>query len=133
MRRGSLKLRLLAAGAASILLALAVAAFGLLLLFERHVERRMVAELQANLRQLVIGLERGPDGALNLARPPAEPRFEEPLSGLYWQIAAEPQGPVLRSRSLWDAVLNLPSDRLVDAEVHEHTIAGPGQSSLLVV
>lgn len=133
MSRGSLKLRLLAAGAASILLALAIAGFGLLLLFERHVERRMTAELQAYLRQLVSGLERGPDGSLNIARPPAEPRFEEPLSGLYWQITAEPQGPVLRSRSLWDAALDLPSDHLVGAEVHEHTIAGPGRSSLLVV
>ena len=102
MRRGSLKARLLAAGAASILLALAVAGLGLLLLFERHVERRMAAELQAHLRQLVSGLERGPDGSLNVARPPAEPRFEQPLSGLYWQITAEPRGPVLRSRSLWD-------------------------------
>jgi signal transduction histidine kinase len=133
MRRGSLRLRLLAAGAASILLALAVAGFGLLLLFERHVERRMTAELQAHLRQLVSGLERAPDGSLNIGRPLAEPRFEDPLSGLYWQITAEPQGPVLRSRSLWDGVLNLPWDRLTDAAVHEHTIAGPGQSSLLVV
>lgn len=133
MKRGSLKLRLLAAGAASILLALAVAGFGLLLLFERHVERRMTAELQAHLRQLVSGLERAPDGSLNVRHPPAEPRFEEPLSGLYWQITTEPQGPVLRSRSLWDAALDMPSDRLAVAEVHEHTIAGPGQSSLLVV
>lgn len=133
MRRGSLKLRLLAAGAASIVLTLAVAGFGLLLLFERHVERRMTAELQAHLRQLVSGLERGADGSLNIAHPPAEPRFEEPLSGLYWQIATEGQGSVLQSRSLWDAVLNLPPDRPADAEMREHTVPGPGHSSLLVV
>ena len=47
MRRGSLRVRLLAAGAASIVLALALAGFGLLLLFERHVERRMAVELEA--------------------------------------------------------------------------------------
>ena len=47
MRRGSLRVRLLAAGAASIVLALAVAGLGLLLLFERHVERRMAVELEA--------------------------------------------------------------------------------------
>ncbi len=133
MRRGSLKLRLLTAGAASILLALAVAGLGLLLLFERHVERRMAAELQAHLRQLVSGLERGADGSLDVARPPAEPRFEEPLSGLYWQIAAEPGRPAVRSRSLWDAALDLPPDSLADGELHEHSIAGPGRSSLLVV
>jgi signal transduction histidine kinase len=63
----------------------------------------------------------------------AEPRFLEPLSGLYWQIAVEPHGPLLRSRSLWDTALDLPLDRLADGEVHQHTIAGPGGSSLLVV
>lgn len=133
MKRGSLKLRLLSAGAASILLVLAVAGLGLLLLFERHVERRMTLELQAQLRQLVSGLERTPDGTLRVGSPPAEPRFEQPLSGLYWQIAAESDGPVLRSRSLWDAALDLPKDHIADTEIHEHTIAGPNKSSLLVV
>ncbi len=133
MRRGSLKLRLLAAAVASIVLTLAVAGLGLLLLFERHVERRMTAELQAHLRQLVSGLERSPDGSLSVTRPPAEPRFDEPLSGLYWQIAGEAQRPILQSRSLWDTVLDLPPDQLADAEMHEHTVPGPGQSTLLVV
>lgn len=134
--RGSLRLRLLAAGAASILLALALAGFGLVLLFERHVERRMALELEANLRQLIDGLGRAPDGTLDLLRPPAEPRFLEPLSGLYWQISEEPPaqgGPVLRSRSLWDAVLRLPPDVLQRGEVHRHTIPGPGGASLLAV
>ena len=133
MKRGSLKLRLLAAGVASILLALAVAGFGLRLLFERHVERRIAAELQADLGQLVAGLDRGPDGSFDVVRPPAEPRFAEPLSGLYWQIAAEPGGGILRSRSLWDVTLDLPPDPLAGAEVHQHTIQGPGGSLLFVV
>ena len=42
MKTGSLRLRLFAAGAASVMLALGIAAVGLLLLFERHVERRVV-------------------------------------------------------------------------------------------
>jgi signal transduction histidine kinase len=133
MKQGSLRVRLLTAGAASILIALAIAGLGLVLLFERHVERRIVVELQSHLRQLVSGLERGPDGSLAIARLPAEPRFLEPLSGLYWQIVVEPDGPILRSRSLWDAALDLPSDRLGNGEVHQHTIAGPGTSSLLAV
>jgi hypothetical protein len=64
MRKGSLRLRLFAAGAASILLALAIAAAGLLLLFQRHVERRVVLELEIDLRQLVGGLTRDDTGAL---------------------------------------------------------------------
>lgn len=135
---GSLRLRLLAAGGASVLFALALAGFGLVLLFERHVERRVVLELEAQLRQLIDGLERAEDGSLQLARPPAEPRFAEPLSGLYWQIVEEPpraarRAAALRSRSLWDATLRLPPDALLRGEVHRHVIAGPGGASLLAV
>ena len=133
MRQGSLRLRLLAAGAASIILALAIAGFGLLLLFERHVERRMAAELGSHLNQLVSGLARTADGTLDVGAPPAEPRFIQPLSGLYWQIAEEGTDTVLRSRSLWDATLTLPPDVPAAGEVHQHTIPGPGGASLLAV
>ncbi len=123
----------MAAGSASIALALAIAGIALFLLFERHVERRMVTELEAHVRQLVGGLERMPDGSLQVGRSPAEPRFLEPLSGLYWQIVVEPDGPVLRSRSLWDTTLALPQDRLATGDFHQHTIAGPRGAPLLVV
>ncbi|WP_406856130.1 HAMP domain-containing sensor histidine kinase [Alsobacter sp. KACC 23698] len=132
MRRGSLKLRLLAAGVASVLLALTVAGIGLLILFERHVERRMALELAADLRILVSGIGRDPAGALEVNGPPLDPRYGEPLSGRYWQIAPEPPGAVLRSRSLWDAALDLPPDALADGQTHEHLASGPGGQSLLV-
>lgn len=133
MRKGSLRLRLFAAGAASVTLALAVAALGLLWLFERHVERRVVLELESDLRQLVSGISRAADGTLQVSRLPADPRFLEPLSGLYWQIAEPPNGAALRSRSLWDASLDLPADRLGDGEVHQHRLRGPGGAALLAV
>ncbi len=133
MKKGSLRLRLFAAGAVSIVLALAVAAAGLMLLFERHVERRVVSELEADLRQLVGGLALDPAGTLEVKSFPAEPRFQEPLSGLYWQIKRQPNGTVLRSRSLWDSVLDLPPDLLRDGEVHRHAVRGPGGRSLLTV
>lgn len=133
MKGGSLKRRVLATGAASILVALAVAGLGLLLLFERHVERRMDLELEARLRQLVDGLGRGPDGGLRVERLPAEPRFLEPGSGLYWQIGSRADGALLRSRSLGDARLELPADALADGEVHRHDISGPGRSTLHLV
>ncbi len=133
MTRGSLRLRLLAAGAASILIALALAGLGLTLLFERHVERRVVVELELDLRQLIGHLGRGENGTLLLERPLADPRFEEPLSGLYWQITEEPGGTVLRSRSLWDGTLDLPPDSLRTGEVHRHAIPGPGGATLLIL
>lgn len=132
MSRGSLRLRLLLAGAVSILAALALSAVGLVVLFERHVERRVEAELGVYLDQIVAGLDRGADGVLTLARAPGDPRFAEPLSGLYWQIH-EPGGNILRSRSLWDASLSLPQDEPADGGVRQHRIRGPGGADLIVV
>jgi len=131
MTRGSLRRRLLAAAALSILAALALSALGLTVLFERHVERRIAAELTVYLDQVTAGLDQGADGALTVARPPADPRFSQPLSGLYWQVAAG--GAVLRSRSLWDATLAMPEDSLADGAVHRHRIAGPGGAELIAL
>ncbi len=131
MTRGSLRLRLLIAGAISVIAALALSGFALSYLFERHVERRVVAELAMQLDQIIAGLERRPDGRLVVARQPADPRFGLPLSGLYWQI--ETGAGLLRSRSLWDTELALPADTLAGGQVHDHRIPGPGQTTLLVV
>ncbi|WP_067336932.1 sensor histidine kinase [Stappia indica] len=140
-RRGSLRLRLILAGAVSVLAALALAAAGLLVLFERHVERRIDQELSVHLDQLVAGLDRTPDGALVLVRPPGDPRFAVPLSGLYWQYEDHGEGPaqdavegaVQRSRSLWDFELALPAEGEGDPLPHRHTIAGPGDTQLLLL
>lgn len=129
MNLGSLRLRLLIAGALSITLALALAAAGLTLLFERHVERRLDDELSVYLNQLISHLERGPAGGLAVTGDLGDPRFETPLSGLYWQIDAG-AGKVLRSRSLWDAELALPNDGGIGGAVHHHTISGPGGARL---
>ncbi|MBC2857859.1 HAMP domain-containing sensor histidine kinase [Stappia sp. 28M-7] len=138
-RRGSLRLRLILAGAVSVLAALALAAAGLLVLFERHVERRIDQELSVHLDQLVAGLDRAPDGALVLVRPPGDPRFAVPLSGLYWQYQGQDagqgvlQGSIQRSRSLWDVELALPAEEKGDPLPHRHTIAGPGDTQLLLL
>lgn len=131
MSRGSLRLRLFLAAAISVGIALVLSGLGLTLLFERHVERRVVAELGIYLDQVVAGLDRGVDGRLEMARILADPRFVEPLSGLYWQI--ETDVATLRSRSLWDAKLALPDDELVDGAVHEHRIPGPLDAELYAV
>ncbi|WP_439543143.1 sensor histidine kinase [Hyphomicrobium sp.] len=133
MTFGSLRLRLLLAGAASTLVALALAAYGLTILFERHAGRRIDAELSVHLNQITAHIERGPSGQLRLTAPPADPRFEVPLSGLYWQIVHEQNGTVLRSRSLWDAELALPAETAVDDAIHHHRIAGPGKTQLYLL
>jgi hypothetical protein len=82
-----------------------------------------------HLNQVIAGLAEQPGATLHLVKPPVDPRFERPLSGLYWQI--EGDGKRLRSRSLWDDVLALPD--IPAGGVHTATIKGPGDASLLLV
>jgi signal transduction histidine kinase len=127
----SLRLRLIAGGAAIIAIALAIAGITLTLLFERHVARNLADDLDVHLRQLLSGIDIGPEGKLMVQRPPADPRFLNPLSGLYWQVSDD-HGEMVRSRSLWDTVLGLPVDNPQPTEVHRHEIPGPAGARVLV-
>jgi signal transduction histidine kinase len=131
MTRHSLRLRLIAGGAATIVIALAIAGVTLILLFERHVARTLADDLDVHLKQLLAGMDVTAEGKLELLRPPVDPRFAEPLSGLYSQIADD-RGDLLRSRSLWDTVLKLPEDTPSPGEVHRHQTAGPAGAQVLV-
>jgi signal transduction histidine kinase len=122
----------LAGGVAAIAVALAVAGVGLELLFERHVTRTLAHDLEVHANQLLAGIDVSSDGRLVLVRQPADPRFADPLSGLYWQLA-DAGGAVLRSRSLWDATLALPEDDLAPGEAHLHETIGPAKARLLVL
>lgn len=133
LRPGSLRLRLLLGAGAFIIVAVAAATLGLTLLFQRHVESWVDAELNADLSELIAGIDRGTDGNVGLAEPPGDTRFEQPLSGRYWQLAFEPGGPVLRSRSLWDYEIKLPAETGVDDTLHHHRVAGPGGQTLYLV
>ncbi len=126
----SLRWRLMVAGAVAVVLALGLAALGLAHLFGTHVERRALADLSVQLDRVLAGLTRV-DGALAQVLPPADPRFEQPYSGLYWQIAAD--GRVLRSRSLWDVELALPVEDGADATRHNHLLIGPEGAEVLVL
>ena len=132
MKPGSLRLRLVAGGAAAIISALILAGIGLTYLFERHVMRSLAEDLDVHVRQALASIEVGPAGKSRLAREPSDPRFSVPLSGLYWQLS-DATGVAARSRSLWDAALPLPHDALPAGDVHQHRIAGPKNTELLAV
>jgi signal transduction histidine kinase len=132
MTKGSLRLRLFLAATAAIGLALAIAGFGLVVLFERHVERRIGTELDTYLNQLASRVVFNPDGAFELQGKLADPRFEKVFSGLYWQVTDETGNATSRSRSLWDTRLGLPIDTPPVGEIHVHDIVGPENSPLLI-
>lgn len=129
----SLYLRVLLVGIAAALILPFVAALGLRMTFERHAEAATVAELEADLRYLTRSLWQV-DGSVRLV--PAmlpDPRFQEPLSGLYWQIVDDADGSVSRSPSLLTFTIDLPRDELDIGTVHRHELPGPDGSSLLVL
>jgi len=129
----SLRFRLLSASAFSISSALIIAFFLLVNLFENHVERRFHQELEIHLHQLIAKLEVGEDDRIHLRGELADPRFNEPLSGLYWQVQDNERPTLFRSQSLWDGTIELARDILLPGGVHEHRLAGPKGEVLLVL
>lgn len=102
----SLKLRLLGLAVIAIAVALGTAGVVLTVIFQMQIERRVVQELQQRSLELVSALENGAAGHVTMARVLADPRYNRPYGGAYWQV--EQQGsPPLRSRSLWDATMSL--------------------------
>jgi signal transduction histidine kinase len=99
----SLRWRLLAGAAIAIFLALLVSWMLMMLLFERHLERRLASELQSEATQIVAGLTVDGRGRASVQDPPSDPRFQAPASGLYWQVST--RGLLVRSPSLWDQAL----------------------------
>ncbi|MBT3071366.1 HAMP domain-containing histidine kinase [Rhodomicrobium sp. Az07] len=132
MTGSSLRLRLIVGGMAAILLALTVAGGGLVHLFKRHVARTIADDLNLHLSQILAALDVNPDGSLVLTRKPGDPRFEVPLSGLYWQVGDDRE-QLLRSRSLWDATLPIAADAISPGEEHRHVMPGPGRDRVLAV
>ncbi|RUT31093.1 HAMP domain-containing histidine kinase [Arsenicitalea aurantiaca] len=127
MSFASLRLRLLLLAALLVAAAVVLAGIALLLLFGTHLERRVGADLEANLNRavaLIIPEAEAPTLRANLA----DPRYALPLSGLYWEIEDLASGAVLRSPSLVDAAL--------DAEETDEgliEIEGPGGQVLVAV
>ncbi len=133
MRIPSLKLRLLLFASVTVTLALALTAAGLVLLFSRHVERRIDQELETYLNQLAGNLAFAPDSrSFSFSRRLADPRFDRPLSGLYWRAKDAKTGAIQRSRSLWDSDFDLPKDDLGVHMIHHHVLKGPGGGTIIV-
>jgi signal transduction histidine kinase len=107
MKRNSLAFRLVASAAIWCALLLSVGGYALSRLFADTVERNFDGRLRVLLEGVVAGSDLAADGALTLRPQLSEPRFEQPLSGWYWQID-DADGPLRRSASLWDEALALP-------------------------
>jgi signal transduction histidine kinase len=120
----SLRIRLLAAAAIVVTLVLVLAGFALVLVFERNVIRTVDIELDAYVDQLASILTRDESGRLSIDNELADPRFRQPYGGRYWQVLTD-QTVLLRSRSLWDSLLQIDAAPPPGAAVRRQQLAGP--------
>ena len=105
MRRpSSLTLRLILGAGLWTLFALIIVGVVLSFLFRQTVERSFDARLNVLLESLIVSAEYDRKQGVYLSGALAEPRFEQPYSGWYWQITPH-KGAVMISRSLWDREL----------------------------
>ncbi|HVI50911.1 MAG TPA: HAMP domain-containing sensor histidine kinase [Candidatus Sulfotelmatobacter sp.] len=134
MRLPSLRLRLL--WGASVWVSVALVAVGILLfeLFHNYATEDVFDDLSNQQDQLLAGISVGADGGLAVGPVLSDPRFERPYSGLYWQVDSQGRSGLLRSRSLWDFVMDMPRGMPpADGEQHRHRVKGPKGEELLAV
>lgn len=75
-------------------------------------------QLEYVLRSLLVSAEIDPIGEVRFNRQPADQRFIEPYSGLYWQVSS-PGKETFPSRSLWDRELAFGAPHS-DRQVHTY-------------
>jgi signal transduction histidine kinase len=122
----SLRLRLFLAGAAAVTLALTLAGFGLVLLFEHHLERTMDDDIETYVRKIISELTVDlSKGRLRVIRSTPDPRFERLHSGFYWQVATDDESEIERSPSLGDKSLEFPSSCEPDNVIRYYRMIGP--------
>nr|WP_202393167.1 HAMP domain-containing sensor histidine kinase [Alteraurantiacibacter buctensis] len=96
---GSLRLRFVLAVGLWVLLGIAGIWFTATQVFTRHIETAYHEELEVHVRELARLAELDGEGAPYLLRPLSDPRYEEPLSGFYWEVAVHGHPP-LKSESM---------------------------------
>ena len=106
-RTGSLSRRIVGVAALWISALLLTGGFAL----DRVLSRSIIDNFDNQLvlllnKSLIAASEIGPDGEVRFNRPPADQRFLEPYSGLYFQISGA-GADTFASRSLWDRRLRL--------------------------
>ncbi len=115
-RSGSLTRRMIVIAAIWISILLGLGGYTLDRVLTSAITANFDGQLDYVLTAMIASSEIGPDGEVLFNRPPADQRFLEPYSGLYYQISGEGFDP-FPSRSLWDRRLAVGPSH-ADDEVH---------------
>jgi signal transduction histidine kinase len=106
-RGGSLTRRMIVVAAIWIGVLLLLGGFALDRVLSRQIVENFDAQLERVLKSMIGASEIDPiDGSVRFSRPPADQRFLEPYSGVYFQISGAGQ-ETYPSRSLWDRRLKV--------------------------
>ena len=105
-RVGSLTRRMIGVAAFWIAALLLIGGLGLDRVLTRSIVDNFDNQLVFVLNSMIAASEIGPDGEVRFNRPPADQRFIEPYSGLYFQISGV-GADTFASRSLWDRRLRV--------------------------
>ena len=124
----SLKLRLIGLALVWTALAIVVAGLAISSLLRQFVERNFDQALQATMVAVMAGTEFDASGNLVISNSVVDPRFDQPLSGWYWQLN-DAETIIARSRSLWDVDLGTGVAE-PDGTIDTATVAGPDGASI---
>jgi signal transduction histidine kinase len=117
-RSGSLTRRMIVVAGVWISLLLLIGGFALDRVLSRQIVENFDAQLERVLKSMIAASEIDPvDGEVRFSRPPADQRFLEPYSGVYFQISGKGQ-ETFPSRSLWDRRLQVDVGHS-DVELHK--------------
>jgi signal transduction histidine kinase len=130
---GSLQVRVLLMTVLGLALGLPVAGFTLTRLFEAHVEKQFQNQLMVYFDHLLAGVAVVDDQPIQIRSDFQNIKFNQPLSGLYWQINDESGAAVLRSRSLWDERLQLLDHTLKPNQPQMYRLKGPANQEVMMV
>ena len=114
---GSLTRRMIGVAALWIGVLLLIGGFALDRVLSRSIGENFDSQLTYVLNAMVAASEIGPDGEVRFNRPPADQRFLEPYSGLYFQVSGA-SADTFPSRSLWDRRLQVGVH--IDIHLHEY-------------
>ena len=115
-RVGSLTRRMIVVAAFWITALLLMGGFALDRVLSASIVQNFDDQLEYVLNAMIASSEIGPDGEVRFNRQPADQRFIEPYSGVYFQISGE-GADTFPSRSLWDRRLRV-QDRHRDVDVN---------------
>ena len=104
-----------------IMLLLSGGGFALDRVLTSAITRNFDDQLEYVLTALIVSAEIGPEGEVIFNREPADQRFLEPYSGLYWQVSGKGRED-FPSRSLWDRRLTHGGAH-ADRDVHSYDSA----------